>query len=124
MSDEVQESGWQRWRPLIAMGSFLLVFLIGFRYWADWKADQPIVIEYRQYLDFLVQRSPQAAAYQQRYFKAQVRETVASRHFEHVCAVMTGLAALDGFTLQEYPAYPALWCQEKSAFYNDVLLPP
>lgn len=115
---------WREWRHLIVLGSFILCYMVGFKYWATWQADQPIVNDYRRYLDYLAAHSPQAAAYEREYHRTKQRDSVASRHFEHVCAVMTALAAEEGFKLEDYPDFPSLWCHERSVHYSEFLLSP
>ncbi len=114
---------WAQWRHLIVLGSFLIAYMIGFRYWSTYQADQPIVADYQRYVTYLVEHSPKARAYEETYFKEQNRLTIASRHFEHVCAVMTALAIEDGFVLAHYPDFPAQWCFERSAFFSEFLQP-
>lgn len=117
------ESVWREWRHLIVLGSCVVGFAIFFQFWFRHQENQPIVVEYSRYLDYLVARSPKAKSYAFEYFRTHDRDTVASKHFEHVCAAMTGLAVEDGFALRDYPGYPAQWCYDRSAFFSEFLQP-
>jgi hypothetical protein len=114
---------WKKWGHLIVLGSFIGLYMIGFKFWATYQGDLAVVPVYRNYLDHLVSHSPKAKAYEDTYFREQGRDTVASRHFEHLCAVMTGLAVEDGFQLADYPDIPAPWCHERSAYFSEFLQP-
>ena len=114
---------WDEWRHLIVLGSFVVGAVVFFQFWFRYQENQPIVIEYRRYLDYLSGHSSKARQYEAEYFRAHSRDTVASKHFEHVCAAMTGLAVEDGFTLADYPDFPAEWCHQRSAYFSEFLQP-
>jgi hypothetical protein len=114
---------WREWRHLIVLGSCIVGFVIFFQFWFRYQEMQPIVIEYKRYLDYLVAHSPKARTYETEYFRTHGRDTVASKHFEHVCAAMTGLAVEDGFAPAAYPDFPAQWCFERSAYFSEFLQP-
>lgn len=114
---------WQEWRHLIVLGSVVVGFSLLFPLWAHYRANLPIVPEYGRYLDYLISHSPKARSYADAYYREQHRDTVASKHFEHVCAAMTGLAVEDGFTLKDYPDFPAEWCHDRSAYFSEFLQP-
>jgi hypothetical protein len=116
-------SVWQTWRHLIVLGGFLVGYVIFFQFWSAWRADLPVVPEYGRYIDYLTSHSPKAKRYAGDYFREHGRDSVASKHFEHVCAAMTGLAVEDGFTLADYPDFPAQWCHERSAYFSEFLQP-
>ena len=117
------KSIWHEWRHVIVLVSVIVGFSLLFPLWAHYRADLPIVIEYSRYLDFLSGHSPKAKHYAETYYREHARDTVASKHFEHVCAAMTGLAVQDGFTLKDYPGFPAEWCLERSAYFSEFLQP-
>lgn len=114
---------WQEWHQLIILGSCLLGFVIFFHAWGAYRANLPIVPEYRRYLDHLAAHSPKARQYADTYSREHGRATVASRHFEHVCSAMTALAVEDGFTLKDYPDFPAEWCHERMGYFSELLQP-
>jgi hypothetical protein len=114
---------WQEWRHLIVLGGGVVGFSLLFPLWAHYRANLPVVPEYRRYLDYLTSHSPKARGYAEAYYREHSRDTVASKHFEHVCAAMTGLAVEDGFTLKDYPDFPAEWCHERSAYFSEFLQP-
>lgn len=115
---------WRKWRHLILLGSFVLAFLIFFQFWFAYQADQPIAIDYSRYLDYLAIHSPQAKQYASEYFRERSRDTVAAKHFEHVCATMTGLAVEDGFKPSDYPGFPGdWWCFQRAAYLGEFLQP-
>ena len=114
---------WQEWRQLIVLGSCVVGFVIFFQFWGPYRANLPIVPEYRRYLDHLATHSPRAQQYADAYYREHGRPTIASKHFEHVCAAMTTLAVEDGFTLQDYPDFPSEWCHERIGFFSELLQP-
>jgi hypothetical protein len=114
---------WRKWHHLIVLGCFVVIYMIGFKFWATYQADLPIVDVYRSYLDYLDSRSPKAQAYEATYFREKGRDTIASRHFEHLCAVMTALAIEDGYLPTDYTDIPAPWCYERSVHYSEFLQP-
>lgn len=114
---------WNEWRHLIVLGGFIGSYMIGFYFWSIHQADLPIVESYRRYLDHLVTHSTKARAYEAAYFREHERQTIASRHFEHVCSVMTTLAVEDGFELSDYPDFPSVWCHERSGYFSEFLQP-
>ncbi len=117
------KSIWHEWHHLLVLGSFVVASVVFFQFWFRYQENQPIVIEYSRYLDYLSGRSGKAGQYASEYFRTHGRDTVASRHFEHVCAAMTGLAVEDGFTLADYPDFPAEWCHQRSAYFSEFLQP-
>lgn len=117
------KSIWHDWHHLIVLGSFIVGFVVFFNFWFRYREMQPIVVEYSRYLDHLVAHSPKAKKYETEYFRTHGRDTVASKHFEHVCAAMTGLAIEDGFTLTDYPGFPAEWCYQRAAYFSEFLQP-
>lgn len=117
------KSIWQEWRQLIVLGSVIVGFSLLFPLWAHYRADLPIVIEYSRYIEYLTTHSPKAKHYADIYYAEHGRSTIASKHFEHVCAAMTGLAIQDGFTLKDFPDFPAEWCHERSAYFSEFLQP-
>lgn len=114
---------WRHWHHLIVLGSFLVATVIFFQFWFRYQENQPIVVEYSRYLDYLSDHSPKARGYAENYFRDHGRNTVASKHFEHVCGAMTALAVEDGFTLEHYPDFPAEWCHQRSAYFSEFLQP-
>lgn len=117
------KSVWHDWHHLIVLGSFVVASVVFFQFWFRYQENQPIVTEYSRYLDYLSEHSPKASRYAATYFNEHGRATVASKHFEHVCAAMTGLAVEDGFTLTQYPDFPAEWCHQRSAYFSEFLQP-
>lgn len=114
---------WRDWNHLIVLGSCVVGSVIFLQFWFRYQENLPIVIEYSRYLDYLTGHSPKANQYEAEYFRTHQRDTVASKHFEHVCAAMTGLAVEDGFTLADYPGFPAEWCHHRSAYFSEFLQP-
>ena len=117
------KSIWHEWSHLIVLGGVIVGFSLFFPLWAHYRADLPIVPEYARYLDYLSGHSPKAKQYADTYYREHGRDTVASKHFEHVCAAMSGLAVGDGFTLKDYPDFPAEWCLDRSAYFSEFLQP-
>lgn len=113
----------RRWAwPLGALAVFGTV-LAGFRTWTDYQLQAPIAEEYVEFLDLLSQQSAQARAYEASYRHHFGRDTVASRHFEQVCATMLRMAESDGATVPERDAAMASGCRKLMTHYAGDALP-
>jgi hypothetical protein len=117
------KSLWKQWHHLIVLGGFTVSFVVFFQFWARYQGDLPVVPVHSSYLEYLSKYSPKAREYMETYFREQGRASVASKHFEHVCAAMTRLAVEDEYTPNEYPEVPGPWCYERSAYYSELLQP-
>lgn len=113
----------RQWGVLVAFGVFAVCALIGFRYWTDYQADQPVIKPYGGYLAHLASGSVAAKSYLQAYNAKFGRDTVASRHFEQVCSVMTRLAQAEGVDPAEYSRDMAAACRQLAGYYPAGELP-
>lgn len=113
----------RQWGLLVAFGVFAIGTLVGFRYWTDHQADQPVIPPYGGYLEHLATGSAAARSYRLAYNAKFGRETVASRHFEQVCGVMTRLAQADGVNPAAYSSEMATGCRQFADYYPGDELP-
>ncbi|AYM95639.1 hypothetical protein EAG14_05400 [Acidovorax sp. 1608163] len=86
----------REWGPLIAFGIVVLALLVGWRLWTDHMAQAPVEAKYAEYLSALAEHSESARELLERYQKRYERNTIASKHFEAMCAAMTEFAQDDG----------------------------
>ena len=108
------------WAPLLI---FLAACLIGYRLWAQKMEVSPVATVHQEFLAFLAARSPGAKAYQERYFSKFGRDSVASKHFEQVCAAMFSLAVQDGVDPARHSAPSARARRSFSKKYAPGALP-
>ena len=101
----------KKWGALVAFGVCVLAGLLGFRYWTEYRAGQPVYGEYGRYLQRLASASASAKTYLLAHIDKYRRDTVASAHFEHVCGVMTHLALADGVNPNQYSSEIAGACR-------------
>ena len=113
----------REWGLLIGFGVFMASAIVAYRLWTDFQANAPVVAVYREYLDDLSQRSPRAASHRDRYFQAFKRNSVASQHFEQVCAVMTRLAESERVNTDAKSPEIGLGCRRLGRFYVEDDLP-
>jgi predicted negative regulator of RcsB-dependent stress response len=115
----------REWGMLIGFGLFVACTFAGFRYWTEYQADQPIAAQYRGFIDHLAANSAKANDYQQAYQRSFGRQTVASRHFEQVCAVMARMAESDGVNTDTYSSEIGYSCRRLARhFVSDELPSP
>lgn len=86
----------RQWGVLIAFAAVGIAAIGGFRMWTEHQADQPIVEPYKAYVAGLAAASPRAADFLKRYQAVYGRDTVMSKHYLQMCAVMTRVAAEEG----------------------------
>lgn len=99
---------WVGWVPLLAL---CLVSLVGYRVWTDRLRQSPVADAHARFLDFMADRSPKALAYRIDYYKKFERDSVASEHFEQVCAAMYRLAVADKVNPADHSSLMANGCR-------------
>jgi len=113
----------REWGLLIGFGVVMAGSIVSYRLWTEHKANAAVVAPYREYLDDLAQGSTKASAYRQSYFQAFQRDTIASKHFEQVCAVMTRLAESDKVNTDRKSPEMGYGCRRLGRFYTEDDLP-
>lgn len=108
------------WVPLLA---FCGLSLVGYRWWSDHLRQSPVAEVHARYLDFLAERSAQASAYRDAYYGKFGRDSVASEHFEQVCATMLRLALQDQVDPAAHSAPMAPRCSALGRKYPGLGLP-
>jgi hypothetical protein len=108
------------WAPLLL---FLAACLIGYRLWAQKMEASPIAAVHQKFLEFMATRSASAKEYQETYFRKFGRDSVASKHFEQVCAAMFSLAVQDGVDPARHSAPSARACRSFAKKYAAGALP-
>ncbi|MET3373658.1 hypothetical protein ABIC89_002720 [Variovorax boronicumulans] len=86
----------RNWGLLVLFGVSILATFALFRVWTEHQADQPVIEPYQHYLNEVAAQSKSARKYLENYFARYERQSVASQHFEPVCASVTTLADRDG----------------------------
>jgi len=111
---------WIGWVPLLA---FFLVALAGYRIWTDKLKQSPVAEVHAQFLDFVAERSPKARAYRSGYYSKFARDSVASEHFEQVCAAMYRLAVEDKVNPADHSSLMANGCKGLGRKHPSTELP-
>jgi predicted negative regulator of RcsB-dependent stress response len=106
-----QKSFLQQWGVLIVFGALAAGALIGFRYWIESKAEAPVADAYRAYLEYAANRSPSARQYLTEYYAKFSRSTVASKHFQYVCGVVTMRAESETVDMAAFSKDMAAGCR-------------
>ena len=88
------------WITLVVVLALLVGAAYGFRMWKTALENAPVDESFRNYLEYVAERSPAAALHLQRYYTRYQRTTVASRHFQPICASVTALAERDKVDLR------------------------
>jgi hypothetical protein len=111
---------WVGWLPLLALcaGS-----LVGYRVWTDRLKQSAVADVHAQFLDFMAGHSPKALAYRIDYYKKFERDSVASQHFEQVCASMYSLAVEDKVNPADHSTMMAKGCKAFGRKYPGTALP-
>ena len=108
------------WIPLVSLG---LVAVIGYRVWTDKLEWSPVTKDHAGFLDFMAEHSPNARQYRSRYLQKFGRESVASRHFEQVCAAMVASAVADNVDPTRYSEPMTRGCKIRGRKYARGELP-
>jgi hypothetical protein len=111
---------WVGWIPLLAL---CVVPLAGYRIWTDRLKQSPVAEVHARFLDFMAGRSPRAQAYRIDYYSKFERDSVASEHFEQVCAAMYSLAVEDKLDPADYSTMMAKGCKAFGRRYPGTELP-
>ena len=111
---------WLGWLPLLVLCG---ASLVGYRIWTDRLKQSPVVAVHADFLDFMAGRSPKAMAYRLGYYKKFERDSVASEHFEQVCAAMYSLAVEDQIDPAEHSAMMAKGCRAFGRKHPGTQLP-
>jgi hypothetical protein len=111
---------WIGWLPLLA---FCLFALVGYRVWTDKLKQSPVDPVHARFLDFMAERSPKARAYRLGYEQNFGRNSVASEHFEQVCAVMYRLAVEDKVDPAAHSSLMAKGCKAFGRKHPGTSLP-
>lgn len=111
---------WIGWVPLLALCAFSLV---GYQLWTDKLKQSPVDPVHARFLDFMAERSPKARDYRLSYETKFGRDSVASEHFEQVCAAMHGLAVEDKVDPAAHSSLMAKGCRGFARKYPGAALP-
>jgi hypothetical protein len=101
-------SVFRRWGVVILFGVLVVVVLRGFREFADYLSDSPIVDPYLAVINEMSLHSPRAHQRLEQYYATHQRQTVASKHYPWLCNEMQELAAQDGIPDRRSLACPPL----------------
>jgi hypothetical protein len=96
------------WVPVLAFAGLTLT---GYRLVTDRLKDAPVEPVHARFLEFLAVESAQAGTYRSRYDAKFSRDTVASKHFEQVCAAMLAAALRDQVDPSRHSAPIARSCR-------------
>jgi hypothetical protein len=99
---------WASWIPLLGLG---LAGVVGYRYWTDALEEAPVAEVHAGFLNFMAENSSKAQEYRDLYYKKFGRESVASKHFEQVCAAMYKSAVADNVSPERYSEPMARDCK-------------
>jgi hypothetical protein len=113
----------QQWGSLLILGVIITSALLGFRFWTDFQASEPVFAGYQTYIDGLASRSTSAKRYQDEYHAKFERKNIATKHYEQVCAVMTRLAQTQGAVPEQISLEMADGCIQFGKFYIEDDLP-
>lgn len=116
-------SAWRRWGWRAGAVVAAVGLLIGFRMWLDHQLNAPVHEHFRSYLDALAAQSPNARAYRDNYYFHFSRDSVATRHFEQVCAVMTRMAQAEGANPELLSSPMARSCGKQARLHGGDGLP-
>jgi hypothetical protein len=108
------------WFPMLA---FAGLTILGLRHWTDKMEDAPVEQVHAKFLDFMASESAQAGAYRNGYYAKFQRESVASKHFEQVCAAMLAAALRDNVDPTNYSVPMARRCRAVGKKYPPGALP-
>jgi hypothetical protein len=108
------------WIPILAFAGLTLLAL---RQWTDTMEVTSVEPTHAKFLDFLATESVRASAYRGSYYAKFQRETVASKHFEQVCAAMLTAALQDDVDPTNYSAPMARRCRAVGKKYPPAALP-
>jgi len=75
------------------------------------------------FLNFMAERSPKAREYRSSYYRKFGRDSVASKHFEQVCAVMYRSALDDNVSPSEHSELMAKGCKAFGRKHPTLELP-
>jgi hypothetical protein len=93
LNTQARVRSWLSWVPLLTLG---LAGIIGYRLWTDKLEQSPVAEPHSAFLNFMVEHSPNAREYRNRYYRKFGRDSVASKHYEQVCAAMVRSTVDDG----------------------------
>ena len=113
----------KRWLVVVGYAVVVLALLLGFRYWREWQANEPVYEDLAAYLSTHAEQSLKAQEYLQRYYRVRQRETVAARDFPVVCGNVTLLAESDGVQIGPAWATMAKECRKAVGPQTLGLLP-
>jgi hypothetical protein len=111
---------WAGWLPLLG---FVGAVLVGYRLWSDQMEQSRITEVHASFLNFMAERSPKAREYRSSYYRKFGRDTVASKHFEQVCAVMYRSARSDNVDPSEHSELMAKGCRAFGRKHPSAELP-
>ena len=111
---------WLSWVPLLALA---VAGIIGYRMWTDRLEQSPVAEVHAGFLNFMAEHSPRAQEYRHLYYRKFGRESVASKHFEQVCAAMLNSAIADGAQPAKYSEPMTKGCQSFARKYPLGALP-
>ena len=111
---------WVGWVPLLGLG---FAGIIGYRVWTDKLEQSPVAEVHAGFLNFMADHSPTARAYRNLYYKKFERESIASKHFEQVCAAMYQSTVDDSVDPESYSELMAKGCKSFGRKYPPGELP-
>jgi predicted negative regulator of RcsB-dependent stress response len=120
---EQKKTFFQQWGGVLIFAVVATCGLLGFRLWTDFQSNEPVFAGYQAYLDELASRSTSAKKYREDYHALFERKTIASKHYEQVCAVMTRLAKAQGGEPEKISQKMADGCIQFGSYYITDDLP-
>jgi predicted negative regulator of RcsB-dependent stress response len=105
-----KKSFFREWGVLIVFGVGMITLIVGYRFWTEYQANQPILPVYATYLDYLADGSAKARAVRDKYYVVYGRTTVASQHFVGMCRAMQKSAVSEGIDAAKYSKEFAFAC--------------
>ena len=109
-----------QWAGLIAGLALFLAVIVSARAWADYQAEQPIEEPYRVFLEYLADSSTDAESTLGDYRARHQRDTVASKHFAAVCAVMLREAKAQGARPELFSEKMTRGCQQMGRGITEI----
>jgi hypothetical protein len=109
-----------QWAGLIGGLMMFLTVIVSARMWADDRAEQPIAEPYRVFLEHLARSSTDAELALADYRVRHQRDTVASKHFVGVCAVMVREAKAQGARPEHFSEQMTRGCLQAGRDITDI----
>lgn len=117
---EPEQTWFQRWRAVLISGGLILLGVGAWMLQTRSMANAPVVSPYVEVIQAYYVKSPKAKQRLDEYYAKYERDTVATKHYVHLCYELSIVAYQDGIKNADIPLPGDGVCPNLGWFYGEA----